>query len=403
MSHPNIIRYNEYYTRRDKMRNRGKWMLTLSFTALLLVMFFGCKGGAGVKGEKEPNNTIDKACEITLGQPFSITIKPEGDMDWFKVKLPEQGYLRVQANGIPEELGLECSFALYEEWEGKKEKRLRDWHKFPDALFVSKAGTYYFLIHDDYDDKTSNKTIQIKADFLKEFDPTEPNNKPEEATLVEFGSDIKTAVYPVGDQDWLKVKAEKQGYLSIKSKETPEGITPEVRYSIFDEWADPKTKEIRNWEKLSDACFIPKAGYYFIQLHDDYDDAASETPYDLRIEFIEEMDEYEPNDDFKEAKSVKRGDIIKAAIFPTDDRDYYKIDVAQGNKIKFMAKDFSDIVPEIRLFVLNKENPNELTEFSDWEKLPAELDVEEGRKYFILLHDDYDDASSPKPFEISIE
>ena len=277
--------------------------LTKALTVLLVLIFISCAGGKG-EGDKEPNNEIDQANDITLSQPFSLTINPKGDMDWFKVNLAEQGYLKVQASQVPEEINLEIVFALYQEWEGEKEKRLRGWRRLPDALFISEAGTYYFVIKDDHDNASSGKPAQIKVDFLKEFDPTEPNNAPEQAKSVEIGTDLKIAVYPVLDQDWLKVKVEKQGYLIVKSKNVPEGITPEVKYFVFDEWADPKVKTIRDWKRLPDACFVSEVGEYFILAHDNHDNEASETPYDLKIEFLDEMDQYEPNDDFKKAISL---------------------------------------------------------------------------------------------------
>ncbi len=376
--------------------------LTKVLTVLLVLIFISCGVGKG-GGDKEPNNKIDQANDITLGQPFSLTINPKGDMDWFKVNLTEQGYLKVQASQVPEEINLEITFALYQEWEGKKEKRLRGWRRLPDALFIPEAGTYYFVIKDDYDDASSGKPAQFKVDFLVEFDPTEANNAAEHAKSVEIGTDLKIAVYPAEDQDWLKVKVEKQGYLTIKSKNVPEGITPEVKYFVFDEWADPKVKTIRSWKRMPDACFVSKTGDYFLLFHDDYDDGASETPYDLKIEFLDEMDQYEPNDNFEDAKTIKQGDTINLAIFPTDDQDYYKIKSSKARKIKFLAKDFSDITPEIRLYVLDTKDPNKLKHSSDWKKCPAEFDVKAGQEYFVLVHDDYDDASSPEPFEIRIE
>jgi hypothetical protein len=138
-------------------------------------------------------------------------------------------------------------------------------------------------------------------------------------------------------------------------------------------------------------------------LHDDHDNGASETPYDLKIEFLDEMDQYEPNDDFKDAKIIKQGDTINLAIFPTGDQDYYKIKSSKAGKIKFLAKGFSDITPEIRLYVLDSKDPNKLEHSSDWKKCPAEFDVELGKEYFVLVHDDHDNASSPEPFEIKVE
>jgi hypothetical protein len=376
---------------------------SLLVLALVVLSWLSGCGGKGGGSDKEPNNSIEEAGEITLDESFPIKINPKGDVDWFKVELPEQGYLNVQAGECPEELNLEVAFALYKEWEGEKEERIRGWKRLPDAVSIPKGGTYYFAVKDDHDDASSQKAIQIKASFLKEFDPFEPNDKPEEAKLVEVGSVVKPVVYPKGDVDWLKVKIGGQGYLVLKTNNVPEGINPEASCFIFDEWADPKVKEIRGWKKFPNACVIPDSGEYCIKLHDDYDDAASETPYDLKIEFLEEMDKNEPNDEFSNAKTIKRGDTLTLAIFPERDRDYYKIKTTEAKNLKFMAKGFSEIIPEIKLMVINENNPNQLKEASKWKRLPADFEVEGNKEYFILIHDDYDDVGSPVAFQLMVE
>jgi hypothetical protein len=190
----------------------------------------------------------------------------------------------------------------------------------------------------------------------------------------------------------------------LKSNNVPEAIVPEVSYMIYDEWADSKVKELRSWRQFPDACLIPDSGEYLIKLHDDYDDAASETPYDLKIEFLEEMDENEPNDEFSNARAINRGDTLTLAVFPEGDRDYYKIKTMEAKSLKFLAKGFSDdIIPEIKLMVLDENNPNELKEASAWKRLPADFEVEANKEYFVLLHDDYDDAGSPEAFQLIIE
>jgi len=379
-----------------------RFVCPLVLLLIVLSWISGC-GGKGGGSDKEPNNSVEKAVGITLDESFTIRINPKGDVDWFKVELPEQGYLKIQTGECPEELNLEVAFALYEEWEGEKEQRIRGWNNLPDAVFIPEGGTYYFVVKDDHDDASSEKAIQIKASFLKEFDPFEPNDKPEEAKLVETGSIVKPAVYPTGDVDWLKVKLEGQGYLVLKSNNVPEGIIPEASYFLFDEWADPKVKEISSWKKFPDACFISDSGEYFIKLHDDYNDALSETPYDLKIEFLEEMDKSEPNDEFGNAKSINHGDTLTLAIFPAGDRDYYKIKTTDAKNLKFMAKGFSEIVPEIKLMVIDENNPNALREASAWKRLPAGFEVEANKEYFVLLHDDFDDAGSPEAFQLIIE
>ena len=382
------------------MNSKFRNLLVFSLPAILFLSLTCC-GGGGTSGEKEPNNSIDLANEIALGKPFSIKISPLKDIDWFKVDLTEQGYLKVQASQVPEGLELEVGYALFQEWEGKKEKWLRKWCKLPDALFIPEAGTYYFAIIDNYNDKESKKPIQIKVDFIPEFDSGEPNNTPENATAIEFGTTVKPAIFPTGDIDWYKVNVEKQGYLLVKSKDVPQGITPEIYYAIYDEWADPKIQKLRNWHKLPDACAVTEPGEYYIYLHDDYNDKSSETPFSFLVEFLAEIDICEPNNDFKTAKSVSRGDTLKLAIFPQGDNDYYKIKIDKGNKIKFMAKDYAGITPEIRLYTLNKNDKLDVA--SSWKKLPAEVDVTPGTEYYLLIHDDYGDKGSQQVFEFRIE
>lgn len=371
---------------------------------ILAAVAFGCANKGGKFGDIEPNNTIEEAHPVKFVEPFPVTIDPVGDQDWFKAEIKEPGYLKVQASNIPQGLALEAAFGLYQEWEGKKEKRLRNWHKLPDALPVSKEGTYYFVVGDDYNDKSSQKSFQLKVDFLKEFDFQEPNDTPQEAKPVEIGKEITLAVYPVGDQDWLKVTAPGQGYLVVYSKGVPEGIVPEVRYSGYDEWAEPKVKGIRDWRKLPDGCFIPKAGEYYILLQDQWNDGCSETPFTIKIDYLEEMDIREPNNDFKDAKEIKRGDTLRVALFPTGDVDYFKIKNAKGKKLSFLAKDVPEgIAPEMQLYKIDPNNAEKLKECGAWQKLPAQFEIEENQEYYVLLHEQWNDAGSPKTFLLKVE
>ncbi|MBS3818074.1 hypothetical protein KGY73_01000 [bacterium] len=382
-----------------------KKLVLFTLTGLFLsALLTGCGGAGGEGGEKEPNNSIGEASAVSLEKTFPITINPEGDVDWFKVELPEQGYLKVQAGEVPEDLGLKVSFAVYEEWEGEKEKKLRGWNDLPDAVSIPEEGTYYFAIKDHHDDAFSKKPVNIKAAFVKEFDSWEPNDSPEEAAEVKVGSIIRPAIFPAGDQDWFKVSVKEQGYLRIQSKDIPEGITPQVLYATYDEWADPKVEKIRSWSRLPDACFVPDSGDYLIRLHDDHDNEGSESTFDLKIDFLEEMDEAEPNDEFENAKSVSRGDTLTVAIFPKGDKDYFKIKNDKGEMLKLKAEGFSEeIVPEAKLFIRDEENPDKLKEVSDWKKLPGKYEVKKSEEYFILLHDDYDNKGSSKTFKLLVE
>lgn len=375
--------------------------LAVPLNSMLLAILISCGGGAG-GSDKEPNSTIEEAVPINLGEAFSISIDPQGDYDYFMVDVKEQGYLKVQASEVPDGITPEVTFALYEEWEGQKEKHLRNWNRLPDALHIIEPGTYYIVLHDDYDDQSVSENFQIKADFLPEFDDGEPNNTVENATENAF-TEIKLAIYPHYDVDWYKVVAPGQGYITVMSNNVPEGINPEVYYAVYDEWADPKVQELRHWRNLPDACFVADSGDYYLLFHDDYDDAGSESLMDMKIQFLEEMDKYEPNNSQEFAKTVTKGDTLSIAIYPTGDYDYFKIRLGQNEKIKLMAIGYENFTPEVILQIINPSDPNEMMNISGWQQLPAEFEISAANEYYLLFHDDYDDAGSPKPFLVRIE
>jgi len=373
------------------------------FTFVFLVLsllLIACSGG---KPGDEPNNTIEEAAAIVLNEPFEIKIDPKGDIDWFKVELSEQGYLIVQANNVPEDLVIETRFALYEEWEGQKDKEIKGWTKVPSVLHVPEAGTYYFAIIDDYNDKFSTDPINIKVEFVKEFDSFEFNDSPEMAKELKFGDAQKIYIYPNGDNDWFKINMDKKGYIKTMIKNKQEGVVPEIKFVKVDDWSSNEVKELRGWGKLPNACYVVDTGMVYMIIHDDYDDASSQGELEFKVDFIDDIDINEPNEIHDSAKLVKRNDTLNLAIFPSGDKDFYKIQVDEGDKLNFMAKDWGEgIVPEIRLYTLDTLT-NKLADFSAWIRLPTEIDVENGKLYYFLIHDDYDDKGSEKLFQVLIK
>ncbi len=378
-----------------------KKLILGAFAPLALCVFLTACGGGGA--DNEPNNTIEEASEIVLDEPFEIKIDPKDDVDWFKVNVSEQGYLLVQANNTPENLNLEARFALYEEWEGKKGKEIKGWTDIPAVLHVPEAGTYYFAIIDDYNDEASTDPISIKVEFVSEFDDFEFNESPETAKELEFGKAQKIYIYPKGDKDWFKVHMDKKGYIKTMIKNSQEEVVPEIKFIKVDDWASDEQKELRGWGKFPNACYVADTGMVYLLIHDDYDDAGSKGELELKVDFIDDIDVNEPNEIHDSAKTVSRNDTLNLAIFPSGDKDFYKIQVDEGNKLSFMAKDFSDdIVPEIKLYTLDTLE-NKLTEFSGWEKFPAEIEVETRTLYYFMIHDDYDDKGSEKLFQVLVK
>lgn len=373
----------------------------LSILSIFYTFFFivSCSGGGA---DKEPNNEIQEASVATYDEPFEIKIDPVGDVDWFKVDVPKQGYLSVQANNIDEALSLEVRFAQYQEWEGEKEKDLTDWLETPAVLHVVEPGTYYFVIADNYNDASSTNPISVKVNFTEEMDEFEVNDNFDNAKAVENGQVLKLFIYPKADQDWFMYKADKKGYLKVMNSNSVDDINPEVKFLKLDQTTN-KTEEITGWMDLPAACFISEPENVYILVHDDYDDNGKSEALEFKFEFVDNFDLTEPNDEYQKAAEVKRKDTLNVAIFPIGDNDYYKIKIEEGAKIKLRGKDWDEaITPELKLYSLDTV-AYELKEISEWEKLPTEFDVVKGETYYIRIHDDYDDKGSEKPFKIIIE
>lgn len=366
---------------------------------LVLLLMYSCGNPAG---DNEPNNTIEEASEAKFGEEFSLTIDPVGDVDWFKVNVKKQGYIQVQTANKVKGVQLEVSFAKYQEWEEKKEKRIRGWRPVPDALFVQEPGDYYLVLKDEWDDDASKEEFLVKIDFLEEFDPTEPNNSAEEAKLITFDEQFTAGIYPVGDKDWFKVNVPEQGYLEIVSKNVPNEIQPEVRFTVYDEWSDPKIQEIRDWGKVPEACFVPDSGEYYIEMHDAWDDNAIAQAFDIKITFIPEFDVFEPNNSAGKAKMIEPGSTHEIAIFPKGDMDYFKF-VAPNEIVNVFVKDHKGVQPEMKLLSENPDHEGKYITELKWTKLPAEIEVEKEKEYILVIHDAWDDNQSKNLFQLKIE
>ncbi|MFB6357160.1 MAG: hypothetical protein ABEJ65_11675 [bacterium] len=377
------------------MRAKIRTIIRVICVLMLGVIITGC-GSSNV--EKEPNNSIDKAQKLPLKTSFKTKIQEKKDIDWFKVKAPGQGYLRLKAENIPEKIGFVARFALKKEWKGSKLKPLTDWNKTPLSIRVPEKGTYYIQVGDDYDDAKSDQAISIEAEFLEEFDSHEINDSPKQAVSVEKGNVVKPAIYPTGDRDWFKMKVKKKGYLIAKESDVPEGINPQVRWVKYDEWSTPKTRELRGWHDIPGAVFVPQKGEYYVELQDDYNDGQSTKNFKIKLESIKSMDPGEPNNSVEEASELKPGETVKAAIFPHKDQDYFRISGKKSGQFRLRTSGVEGVTPQMRLLV--KNNDGSTSKVTGWTKPPAKFSVKSDSQYILHLIDDYNDQRSPKPFKL---
>lgn len=366
--------------------------------ASVLIVAAACSSPKEKNEIGEPNNSILEAGILQSGESYSMKIDSIGDIDWFALPVPGQGYLDISTKNIPENLKLVVRFANKQEWEPTKEKWLSGELGLPATIAVSEADTIYFVFKDKYNQNASEDEIVFKAEFIEEFDEHEPNNDAESAKMVSTGEIIKSAFYPTSDIDWFKTKVDSSGYLMIQARSVPENIKVEARFAKkSDEFSD--TEYISGGLTLPAAVQVTSPGDYYVQLKDKYNAEMSRDMAEWKVDFIREMDATEPNNSFDEAYRLAVNDTVQIAIFPQGDKDYFVLTPNANSTLRVASKIPKDYRAEIQIY---EEVDFIQKPIGKWQSLPATIEVKANQKYFIQLQTKYDSSFSPEPFDFSV-
>ncbi len=361
---------------------------TFAIITMVFVFLVVSCGPSKDNASIEPNDEIYQANTISLGTEFSMAIYPEGDVDWYEVEVPGQGYLQVLVRDVPDGIGTpRARLATFDEWGEQQENYLTDFLRTPCAMHVLEEGNYFVRINARSPRQYSEDEFYVKFNFVEEFDPHEPNNSVEEAVELEFGEEYKSAIYPRYDEDWFKFRVEEQGYLQTKARNVPDNLELRAYYAIYDEYGEEKVDVIRGIERLPTAVAVTEPGDYYVVLNDRRGRNESKDLFNWKVNFIPEMDKYEPNDHFTDAKEIGLNDTIQIAIFPKGDKDFFKINPENTGKLRIMSRNHGDIDPTVAFYSLDPDDPNKLKELKSKSRLPAEFEIEEIDQYYLKISD----------------
>src|SRR5699024_4667640 len=101
-----------------------------------------CSSSGGDIGE--PNNSILESGMLESGKSYTMKIDSVGDIDWYSVPVPGQGYLNISTKTVPDNLNLRLRFAEKQEWEPEKQKWTTGWSDIPKTIAVLDPDTLYF-------------------------------------------------------------------------------------------------------------------------------------------------------------------------------------------------------------------------------------------------------------------
>ena len=286
----------------------------------------------------EPNNTAKNAKEAALDKEISFAVYPRWDKDYFKVKVPEDGYLNAVVTEPAKDLTYNFRFMKTAgDYMFKKSEfeEIQDSHE-SNAVRVSK-GTYIVGVSDKWNNMPKSfQKGKMKFVFVPEMDPHEPNDTAKNAKEVALDEEISFAVYPRWDKDHFKLKVPEAGYLNAVVTEPVNDLTYNFRFFITggeDMFKKDELEEIQDSQE-SNAIRVTK-GTYIIGVRDRWDNMpGSFQKGKMKFVFVPEMDPYEPNNTAEEAKAISLGEEFDFAIYPRWDKDFFEVEVEEKGELK---------------------------------------------------------------------
>ncbi|MEA3447009.1 MAG: hypothetical protein U9Q98_00960 [Bacteroidota bacterium] len=233
----------------------------------------------------------------------------------------------------------------------------------------------------------------------KQNESVEPNDKIDEANSIAPGTEFQMKIHPKEDKDWYKVEIPGQGYLKLVSKNVPDELNAQVRFATYEEWGEEKENFLTNFLKMPAAVAFEGKDTCYALVVDRWDENASETPFTLKFEFIEEFDEHEPNNEVEAAKDIELGKAYKSAIFPKGEKDWFKFTTSEQGYLHVACKDKPEGMEVAVAVATYDEFSEEKIEYlKNLDAMPQSVVLTDPGKYYIVVSDRWDENASEKLF-----
>lgn len=346
----------------------------------------------------EPNNLASQARTIALDGVVETAILPRGDVDWYRFAIDRPGELSVTVEEVPE--NLDIAVRLHD----ADFKVVADWVVPPrpggvtQALFgIQRPGFYFLEVADSYNDARSVAPFTIRTAFTPSPDDYEPNDSFSTATLIPATGEHTLAIFPRGEADWFRVDIDDPGELTIEATGAPQ--TLDLAFQVTD--ADKNV--ILNWVAaprpggdVTGFVDLARAGTYYIELRDSYNDQGAIGPITLKTRFIRAPDQYEPNDSPGIATDLRPGGEIAFNMLPRNDVDWFRVTVEEPGELA-IAVDNGPENLDIHFRVMDADQKELLTWVPPYAKggrTEGTVDLPAPGSYYIEVRDGANDDRS---------
>ena len=284
---------------------------------------------------KDIYNSKEQSLFITTEKIIEGYIYPRKDHDFYQIKLPSAGILRIRHSGLISPM----ASAIKIHNEQKTEMRWHNGNMGQSHLVVHpvrQGGVYYIEVADTKDRNYSEHPYVLEVSFLEAVDKAEPNDSLVRATPVKLPITFTGKIFPPSDTDRFRFYLPDKGCLRVILTGIDPKAGTQIKLSdhngkkvsgegstIFSPRAGGWVKEKQGYQKLT--INVNSRGVYILSLKQ-LTKVISSADYRIRIEFYpNSLDVQEPNDSVTQAVRVYSGKKIEGYILPALDHDCYKV------------------------------------------------------------------------------
>lgn len=359
--------------------------------------------GVPAPQESEPNNIVGSASLMEIGRQYQGKMDTQGDMDWFRIPVPQPGMLTIEAVN-PSAIGIRFELAMYTpdvDWASVYTSASNSGDSVTLRWDLSVGGDYFLRLRNLDNLPEGEYTVTATLDAVE--DPFEPNQDFTRAAPIEINDSLDAFIFPRGEEDWYEVNFSTPGAFHTSLTSVPENLKMEiVIYGSNLNWLSVYTFAGNPGDNVFLDYDIPAPGTYFIRIRDMQNTRNIEGAYTFTTSFEPVVDVFEPNPDVWRAKLVTQSPV-QAYIFPRGDQDFYQLFVSTEGSLDIMA----DQVPEnMRIeLVLYDANYSWMALFntSPSKGEPVLLQRNLGVGYYYLRVRDVDNGRSPvQPYRLTV-
>ncbi|MDO8602367.1 MAG: CFI-box-CTERM domain-containing protein [Candidatus Omnitrophota bacterium] len=228
-----------------------------------------------------------------------------------------------------------------------------------------------------------------------DFQEAEPNSAFTNASAVNLNSRIHGKIYNAGDEDFFKFNIQENGVLYIRMYEVPQGLRPSIK--IYDPSIPGRIVSQKGGsanEQIVLETEFDKPGLYYLLVRDWYGNISSSAGYSMNFNFLNSLDEYEPNQTKEDAGLIDFGRNYFATIAAKGDEDFYKLSIPDSGNVTVRLKDVpQNIRPYLKLYKDTGQHIDTKGGGSG-EDIAMEFNVNNPANYYINFYDRYNSESS---------